>query len=129
MPKEFTATPMVPSLHGTPLKLPFFRVFSAGPPPSAMRILLLEKTASVAESPGSKLRVVIYLPQKKPALLILSRILPLRVNFRLKLAPANQFLQVTNDRPPRDSKLAGERRDIGALFGFSDKFANPVLPA
>ena len=54
-------------------------------------------------------------PGLAPRLILRHRIFPLGIDLRFKLAPADQLLQVADDRPPRDPVFPGQGRDVGAF--------------
>src|SRR4051812_250371 len=61
--------------------------------------------------------------------LFLRRIFPFRIDLGLELAAADEFLQIANDGPSRDTELPGKGGDVRTVLGFLHEFANPVLSA
>src|SRR5207248_1630573 len=47
--------------------------------------------------------------------------------FGFELAAADEFLEIANNGAARDVELPGQRRDVGALTRFSERFANAIL--
>src|SRR6185436_4171101 len=57
-------------------------------------------------------------------IVMIAGLFPLRENFGLQFAAADEFLQIANDGAAGDAKFAGERGNVRARFGISDAAAN-----
>src|ERR1035437_5043954 len=68
-------------------------------------------------------------PPSLAGLVFLGRLFPLGIDFGFELTAANQFLKVANNGAAGNTKLAGQRGDVGPLAGFADEVMDAVLAA